>query len=68
MLHSSMAIKMLSLQKAERSSSLSNRYESKKAVLYSTEMACYTGQSVCNLYHNGVATQVAEKLPRVTLV
>ena len=47
-----------SLQKVEQTSTLSNRCENNKATLHSTEPSCYTRQSVCNSYRNGVATQV----------
>ena len=53
---------MQSLQKVEQSSTSGNCCESKKAALHSLEMICYTGQSVYNLYRNGVATQVAKEI------
>ena len=53
---------MQSLQKVERSSTSGKCCESKKAALRSLEMICYTGQSGCNLYRNGVATQVAKEI------
>ena len=49
-------------KKVEHSSTSGNRCESKKAALHSTEMSYYTGQPVCSLYCNGVATQVAKEI------